>query len=147
MQWTIAGKVLDEQTVYQKLEELRQDGPTGILLVGADGAFKGQIVSKLWNNLAGVTNLHPEGGAGPDLSNGYFVVHNPYGSLAVEHQRRERYIADFYQAGAQHVVLIWAKYPNAPGWTSNLGQVEDQILRDNPPVHDNAMLIEVEGRA
>ena len=144
MHWKIAGKELNEQSVYQELEKLKQDGPTGIMLIGADGAIKGQIISKLWNNLSSVTNLHPVGGASVDLSNGHFVVNNPFGNLAVEHSYRDRYIADFREAGAKHVALIWVKYPNEPGWTNGSGLAQDQILRDNPPEEDVDMFIEVE---
>lgn len=144
MQWSIAGVALDEQKVYHKLEELKKAGPTGILLLGADGAVKSHIVSKLWNNLSGVTNLHPDGGAGPDLAKGKFVVYNPFGNLAIEPEYRQKYIQEFYDDGAKHVVMVWVKYPNQLGWTTGLGQAQDQVLRDNPPEEPVDLLIEVE---
>lgn len=144
MKWTMEGKVLTEKEVYKKLDDLRQDGPTGILLVGADGAVKSAVISKLWNNVKDIVSLHIYGGAGPDMSNGKLVLENPPDLSSVNHDCRYRCIKKFRDDGAKNMVIIWVKYPSEIGWTHNLGYTIDRVLRDNPPKEDIELLLEVE---
>lgn len=145
MQWSIAGEELNEKKVFRRIASVANSGPTGILLIGADGALKSSIINKLWKHIPTATSLHPYGGAGLDLSSGKVVVDNPFGLDIVDHSKQQSRVTHFLSAGAKNVIGIWAKYPKESGWTNDTGHAVDQILQDNPPDKSIfTVLIEVE---
>lgn len=145
MEWKIAGQIANADKVYETLENLRADGPTAIILIGAEGAVRSSIVSLLWNNLDRITTIHQYGGAQYDLFKGYFVVEHSPDLATVDPEYRARLVQNLRNDGAEYVVTLWSKYPDEDGWTSNSGRAIDRILRDNPPTEDETdLLIEAE---
>ena len=144
LMWKIDGKVLVFSEVRAILESIRDSGPTGVLLVGADGAVKSRVVSEIWNNFRKVVTPHLYGGPDADMASGFLVVDNQPGLAVVELDYRSRWIKKFREAGAKNLVMIWAKYPDDTGWTTNSGLAVDKALRDNPPSVDEGVELVVE---
>ncbi|MBR3220387.1 hypothetical protein IKF76_00765 [Candidatus Saccharibacteria bacterium] len=146
MKWSIAGKELSEKKAFGRMASLINDGPTGIVIIGAEGALKSSVIDKLWKNIPTTVPLHPHGGAQYDLSNGKVVVDSPFGLDIIDHAKQQGAVTQFLVAGAKHVIAVWTKYPqHESGWTTDTGKALDQILRDNPPDKSMfALLVEVE---
>ena len=144
LQWKVAGKELEEQEVWREITRLKQDGLTGIIAIGADGACKSSVIDKMWQNLTGILCWHQYGGATANSDECEIIFDNPFGVSAVNADYRQRSITNLRELGAKHIVILWVKCPFEDGWTFSTGKAEDQVLRNNPPEHEGIVLIEAE---
>ena len=146
MKWSIDGVFLTEVEVLERLKKLKQYGPTGVVLIGADGALKTTVIQRLYQGLPGeVTTVHQYGGAAKDLADGMFVLDNPFGNDVIADEVRRRCIRNFREAGALNVVGIWAKNEKF-GYGDDLARGVDKVLRDNPPNKKAySLFLEVDG--